>query len=274
MKAIDILEHFLSQAGWIDRANTVDRIILGDGEKEIKRVLVSWMSTLPAVRYAIDNGFDMLMTHEPTFWIHANEVETLDAGGDSQGKKDTAALKRGLIGQSGLVVVRNHDVWDRYPAVGIPWALARFLGIMGQPAATGNRGYQFAFDIEPETAGALAARFATHTATLGEPVLQLFGPADRVIHRLGIGTGCCCNPDVFHGMGCDGAVVCDDGAWYWRDIAWALDAGMPLIRMGHGTSEEPGMATLTEYINKRIPGVSAGHYPLSLGVVYVRGDLH
>lgn len=269
MTTNEIREHFLSHAPWVDRENTVDRIILGDAHKEIKRVLVTWMSTLPAVQYAIDHGFDLLMTHEPTFWIHANEAETLDRGGDSAPRLAAAAIKRSLIEQSGLVVVRNHDVWDRFPAVGIPFALARHLGVQGEPVATGNRGYQLAYDIAPETADSLARRFAACTAPLGEPVLQLFGDESKTISRLGIGTGCCCSPDVFLEMGCDCAVVCDDGAWYWRDVAWAIEAGLPLIRMGHGTSEEPGMATLAEYINTHLEGVVAEHIKLQLGVRYI-----
>ena len=271
MTANEILEHFLSRAPWVDRANTVDRIILGDGNKEIKRVLVSWMSTLPAVQYAVEHGFDLLMTHEPTFWLHANEVETLDAGKVSAPKAAAAAAKRRVIEDSGLIVVRNHDVWDRFPRIGIPHALARHLDVAGEPAATGNGGYQLAFDIPPEPALSLARRFAARTAPLSDPVLQLFGRGETVVTRLGIGTGCCCRPDVFWEMGCDGAVVCDDGCWYWQDGAWAIEAGLPLIRMGHGASEEPGMATLTEYINTQMDGLAAEHYRLDLGVQYVAG---
>jgi hypothetical protein len=40
MKTIDILNFFKSQAYWIDPVQTVDKIILGDPNKEIKRVLV------------------------------------------------------------------------------------------------------------------------------------------------------------------------------------------------------------------------------------------
>jgi len=249
----------------------VDRIIVGDGEKDVKRVLVTWMSTLPAVRYAAEHGFDMVMTHEPTFWLHENEAETLDSGAVCGPKLISSTAKRRLIEGSGLVVLRNHDVWDRFPAVGIPYALGRHLGVEGQPAATGNGGYQLAFDIEPEATMGLARRFAARTEPLGDPVLQLFGDGNAMVARLGIGTGCCCAPEVFLEMGCDGAVVCDDGCWYWQDGAWAIEAGLPLIRMGHGTSEEPGMATLAEYINTNLAGVTAEHYRLNLAVQYVAG---
>ena len=126
-----------------------------------------------------------------------------------------------------------------------------------------------AFDIEGVKAIELAERIANLTAGLGDPIVQLFGDGNKKIKRLGIGTGCCCRPDIFLEMGCDGAVVCDDGCWYWKDVSWACEVGLPLLRIGHGTSEEPGMAALAEYINGNLPGVSAEHYKLSLGVTYV-----
>lgn len=270
MKAKDILEHFLSRADWVDRAGTVDRILMGDPERDIRRVLVTWMSTMNAVQAAVDGGYDMLMTHEPTFWIHANELETLDAGTESTPRQATAKRKRALLEDSGLVLMRNHDVWDRFPAVGIPWALARFLGIAGPAAASGANSYQLAFDIPPVSAGTLAYDVARRMAAQGEPAVQFYGDASLPIRRLGIGTGCMCNPDVFRGMGCDAAIVCDDGAIYWRDIAWAVDEGMPLLRMSHGASEEPGMGTLTEYINANLPGVTAEHFPLNLQYTIVQ----
>ena len=71
MKAEEILDRFLSVASWVDRASTVDKIIMGDPQKNIRKILVSLYPDLRAVKYAIDNSFDMLITHEPTFWNHS-----------------------------------------------------------------------------------------------------------------------------------------------------------------------------------------------------------
>ena len=38
MKAKDLLEHFLSRADWVDRSNTVDRIIAGNPDKEVEQI--------------------------------------------------------------------------------------------------------------------------------------------------------------------------------------------------------------------------------------------
>ena len=254
MKAIEINRHFLEQADWVDPERTVDRVIVGDPEKEVRRVLVTWIASFPAVRRAVEHGFDLLMTHEPTFWVHANELANIE---DSA----IASAKRGFIEDSGLVVLRNHDVWDRFPQVGIPWAWARFLGLGDEPVAQGAAGYQHRYDIEPTPLDALASHVAERTATIGETAVQVVGDPGQQVSRVGIGTGCGCSIREFQAMGCDASIVCDDGSCYWRDIRRAADEGHPVLRVNHGTSEEPGMVTLAAYINDHLPGVEAEHLP-------------
>ncbi|TFG71000.1 MAG: hypothetical protein E4H27_05390 [Anaerolineales bacterium] len=62
-------------------------------------------------------------------------------------------------------------------------------------------------------------------------------------------------------MGCDCSIVCDDGSLYWASIQRADDGAHPVIRVNHGTSEEPGMVTLTQYVNNYIDGLDAEYIP-------------
>jgi len=271
MKASEILNYFLDLGDWVDRSNTVDKIIIGDPKKEISKILVSLYPDIKAIKYAIDNGFDMLITHEPTFWFHANELENVLAMEDSPRKK--ACLdKMKLINDNGLVILRNHDVWDRMPRYGIPWAWADFLDIEGEPAAIGAAGYQHRYDIQPVSLDAFARAVALRTAAIGEPAVQVIGDGKRIISKIGIGTGCCCVLEAFIEMGCDAAIVTDDGFIYWRDIEYAMDIDFPLIRVNHATSEEAGMITLTQYINENLSGVKAVHLPHASGIRVVTSN--
>jgi putative NIF3 family GTP cyclohydrolase 1 type 2 len=261
MKAINILNFFKSQAYWIDSAHTVDRIILGDPDKEIKRILVSWMSSIKAIEKSIAEGFDMLITHEPTFWVHAEELETIGKWDEGSLKRETAFNKKALIERSGLVVLRNHDVWDLMPKVGIPWAWAAFLGFGCEPAAMNKPTDHHRYDIAPVTVDELAVQIAEKTSSIGEPAIEVFGNGKAIVSKVGIGTGCGCDVEVFRALGCDISIVCDDGSIYWRDIQWAEEINHPVIRVNHSTSEEPGMITLTKYINDNLPGLYAEHIP-------------
>ena len=251
MKAKDIVKHFLSGANWVDRERTVDGVIIGDPEKDFDKCLVVWMSTFAALRVAVERGFDLVLGHEATFYHEYDEgAEELSGH----------VAKRRFIEEHELTIIRNHDCWDGWPEVGIPWAWAQFLGLEGQPAKSSTR-YQHRYDIEPIPFGEFAKRVASRTAAIGEPAVQTVGDLDKTVSKIGIGTGCFANVLDFLMMGCDCCVVCDDGSRYDEAMKCAADLGVPVIRVNHGTSEEPGMVALTKYINDHIPGLTAEHLP-------------
>jgi len=253
MKAKEILAHLWSIGPWIDKETTVDKIIVGDPEKEIKSIVTMWMSTFENVREAVRMGVDMIITHEPTFWEHANELETMNA----EAFGGLGKAKRKFIEESGIVILRSHDVWDKVPDIGITWSWAKFLGFTSKPVAMADHGFVHRYDIEPTTLGKFAEAVAVKTAAVGEPVLQVFGNLTQTVSRVGIGTGCAGKPLEIYDLGCDVAIVCDDATSYWHDIAPAKDADFAVIRVNHGTSEEPGMASLADYLNKTFPDINS-----------------
>lgn len=252
MKVSAILEHFLSRASWLDRRTTVDRVIAGDAERDVDRCYVTWMPGMRELRQMVERDVPLVICHEPTFWNHAN---------DRPNEDPATQEKLRFINDHGLVVLRTHDCWDRWPEIGIPWAWAQFLGFSGRPERIGAEGYQHRYDIAPAPLDALAKRVAERCRTLGEPAVQVTGPGDRLVSRIGIGTGCCCKIATFIEMGCHCSVICDDGSWYWSNIQRAQDLDHVVIRVHHGTSEEPGMVTLTKYVNENLPGLRAELLP-------------
>jgi putative NIF3 family GTP cyclohydrolase 1 type 2 len=247
-----ILDHFLSRSPWVDRERTVDRLIVGDPRAEVSSCIVTWMPSRRAIQHAIDVGERLVVCHEPTFWDHLDR--------DIEGRP-AAEAKLDLIKGNGISIVRIHDSWDRWPGIGIPWAWADFLGLDVEPSVIGAAGYQHRYDIPPITLDDLASQFAKRCAAIGEAEVQVAGEADSLVSKIGIGTGCGCDISTYLDMGCDCSVVCDDGSSYWKGIQMAKDVGHPVIRVNHGTSEEPGMVSLARYINEEIPGVAATHLP-------------
>jgi putative NIF3 family GTP cyclohydrolase 1 type 2 len=254
MRAIDIHHSLSNKANWIDKQKTVDRIIIGDPQKEINRTAVAWMATFDAVRFAVEKKYDLLVTHEPTFWEHQDEENGMHSS-------QTGREKKKFIENSGLVILRCHDTWDGFPDVGITSAWARFLGFTGKPASVHADGYQRRYDISPVPLDEFARSMAEKTAKIGEPAVQVVGKASQIVSKIGIGTGCACDIKIFMAMGCDLSIVCDDGTCYWRDLQFARDAGHAVIRVNHGTSEEAGMITLAKYITDTCPGVKADYLP-------------
>ena len=98
-------------------------------------------------------------------------------------------------------------------------------------------------------------------AAIGEEAVQFTGNPEQTVSRIGVGTGCACGIRTFIDMGCDCSIVCDDGSCYWSEIQRAREIGHPVFRVNHGTSEEPAMVTLTQYINTHLQGLCAEHLP-------------
>ncbi len=252
MRVREILEHFLSRADWVDRETSVDRVIVGDAEADVDRCLVSWMPSLKALRHTVGRGMRLLICHEPTFWNHRADRATEDP---------VSQEKLAYIRDHELVILRNHDCWDKWPKVGIPWAWAGFLGLGNQPKTVSEDRCHHRYDIKLVPLEAFARHVAERCESLGEPLVQVIGDGSQLVSRIGIGTGCGCDIPTYQAMGCDCSVVCDDGSSYWADIQRAEDSSHPVIRVNHGTSEEPGMVTLTAYINANIEGIRAEHLP-------------
>ncbi len=252
MKLGEIREYFLSRAPWVEREKTHDIIFVGDAEREIDRCLVTWMPGYRELRIAVEGGFPLLICHESMYWY--TRAHSPEEG-------DFVDAKLGFAAQNGLAVWRNHDCWDRWPEAGIPWAWGRHLGFTAAPVQICPRNYQHRYDIEPVRLDEFARRVAGRCAAFGEPVVQVIGDGDRLVSRIGIGTGCLCDVRVNRAMGCDCSIVCDDGSRYWGEIQNAIDTGHPIIRVGHGTAEEAGMRSLTDYVNRELPGLRAELLP-------------
>ena len=253
MRVSDILDHFLSRADWVDRETTVDRVIVGDPDASFERCLVTWMPSSKALHHMVREEIRLLICHEPTFWNHVDDQPTPD---DLVSRE-----KLTYIEEHGITIVRNHDCWDRWPDVGIPWAWSGFLGLGNQPAAVSADGYQHRYDIDRVPLDVFASGVAERCVSIGEPLVQVTGDASETVSQIGIGTGCGCDIPTYREMGCDCSIVCDDGSCYWAGIQHANDLAHPVIRVNHGTSEEPGMVTMTKYINDHLEGLQAEHLP-------------
>ncbi len=253
MLANDLLEHFLSNAPWVDRAKTVDRIIVGDSDLDADRCVVCWIPSTRNLRRAAEMGAKLFITHEPTFWDHWD---------DQPGNTPASADKLAMIGELGMTIVRLHDTWDRWDQIGIPFAWAKHLGFYGDGSGVtrGGEDYLLACEIEPTTLGELAARVAAACQPFGEGIVQVTGDPEMPVRKVGCGTGCGCDLNGYYELGCDCGIVCDDGSCYWAGIQNAEDIGFGVIRVNHGTSEEAGMITLADYITQTL-GVTGEYLP-------------
>ena len=59
------------------RTQTVDNIIAGSQDTPVKGIATTMMATLDVLQRAADAGRNMVITHEPTFYMHQDRVDQL-----------------------------------------------------------------------------------------------------------------------------------------------------------------------------------------------------
>jgi putative NIF3 family GTP cyclohydrolase 1 type 2 len=256
----DVHEHLLGLGSkWVDPQKTVDTLKAGTPQLLVKAIAVGWMSYFDSLRQAKERGCNLFVTHEPTYYDHFDRVQSVSAFA-------IAGKKRKFIEQSGMAILRCHDVWDRVPAIGIRDAWARFLGlekeIDARISADQSPGRPFCglYEIAPVTAGEFARQLADKLAVLGQNTVLFLGPEGKRIQKVAVGTGAI-TPfrEMVLDLKADLVVCTDDGFCFWRDGSLAIDMEFPVIIVNHGCSEEIGVKRLAEHLAEKFRPVPVHH---------------
>jgi putative NIF3 family GTP cyclohydrolase 1 type 2 len=256
VKAIDLHNHMREIGKWVDWGNTVDRFIIGDPETEVTGIAVAWQSRTEALKEALRRGCNLFVTHEPTFYRHREDSDSIFD--DPQ-----AAAKRKFILDNDLVIYRCHDVWDQMPDVGIVDSWAKHLGLGRRMA---SEQFTAIHESPAPTLEQLARHVASATEYLGQPWVEMVGDPKARVTKVGIGCGAIIRVREMIDLGADVVIATDDGTRYWYTGAWALETGTPLIIVNHATSEEPGIRNLARYISEKFDGTKTEF--ISQGCMY------
>jgi putative NIF3 family GTP cyclohydrolase 1 type 2 len=251
MKASDLNTYLHSLASISDK--TVDRIIIGNPDTQVAKIGTAWMPYWDTCREAVEQGINVMVVHEPTFYTH------WDLDGESL-YPETIAEKKRWLEEAGLVIIRCHDVLDKIQtAFGIPFAFGRGLGFADADilrAAT----YYNVYRCAPMPALDVARRIAQSVKTLGQPGVGFYGDGARLVESVGLGTGMICNPIEFAELQPDMFVVINDAIQTWTQGEFSRDTGRPMVVMDHGTSEEFGVKALHDHLVSAFPQYEIIHF--------------
>jgi putative NIF3 family GTP cyclohydrolase 1 type 2 len=245
MRAIDVHDHLRSIGTWVNWDHTCDGFKAGDPQREIHKIGVGWISSMRALQEAHRRGCDMFITHEPTFYAHMDDDQSVF-------RYENAQRKREFLRETGMVVYRCHDVWDVFPELGIVDSWAEGLGL-SDPIST--RKYYAVYKVDPIQAADLADKILEKVKPIGQDVVYLVGDPERVVDRLAVGTGAITNVRLMFEMDADAILATDDGMSFWRDGIWAEDMGITLLIVNHATAEIWGMQNLARYLSDVFPQI-------------------
>ena len=253
LTAAGVVERIRAAVGIPWQADTVDRIVAGDGDTPVSGIATTMMATFDVLRRAVARGCNLVVAHEPTFWSHFDTVDWLQAD-------PTWRAKRYFIAANDMVVFRFHDHWHAMTRDGIDIGMTRAMGWQEQadPAHPGE------FVFEGQTLAQLAARLAQR---LDARSMRILGDPDLPVRRAVASWG---YADITRlratAARADVDLLIVGEAREWELVPYIADqvaAGkrMALVVLGHVASEQEGMRDCAQWLRGVIPGMAVEFIP-------------
>ena len=257
MTCMDIHNHLklTETAKKVNWERTTDTFKAGDPSRPVKKIAVAWKASWDALREAERKGADMFISHE-SICVNAQngspEPEVVFALPTEKPKFD-------WLEKTGLVVYRCHDVWDRFPEIGVRDTWQRELKIGNKIV---NDAYPFyVTQIDPMTVGELSRHILKLLKPLGQTGVMVTGNLEKKVSKVGTGTGQNNNSVALREAGADIGIMTDDGYNNVRMGHHANELDFPTIVVNHGVSEEWALRNLATYLQKTFPKIEVLNIP-------------
>lgn len=258
MNVREITEIILAQNGNIKIENTCDQLIEGSWENQVTGVVTTFMATVEVIRRAIEKRCNLIITHEPTYFTGAGNLDWV--------KEDPVyKMKTALIRNNGISIWRYHDHTHFIQPDLIYAGLLKDLGWKNY--LENKLAFPYCYAI-PYTSVIDLVNLLKKT--LGMKVIRVVGDTNMECRRIGILVGF-----LSLGLGVEempaklmreqqlDVIICGEItefnlSAYVRDAA-ALGLKKAIIIIGHERSESPGMKDIAGWLQPLLKGIPV-HY--------------
>ncbi len=226
----------------------------GSGGREVARVLVTWMATVPAIARAGESDCQLVLCHESLYFPYDAYIRTDNPIGWEDWP--TNRRRRELLDKYNLTLLRAHGSLDE---ICIFDDFAALLNL-GKPVEA--EGFVKIYEIQPQPLGQLIADIA---ARMQLEALRYTAPQglQQVVRRVGLPWG---GLGLFVNVGyqqqciarnCDVLIGGESDSY---GLHFASELGIPFIETGHELSENPGLAHWVLMLEKRFPDLAVEYY--------------
>jgi putative NIF3 family GTP cyclohydrolase 1 type 2 len=250
-----LVERIRNHVGVPWRATTVDRILAGNAEIVVQGIAVTMMATLDVLERAVAAGKNMIITHEPTFYLHQDT--TADIHDDP-----TLKYKLDFIRKNHIAIFRFHDHWHAHHPDGIAIGMLQELGWQKSVDPADPKRFLFSGEPLAQFCQGIQTRLNVRTMrVVGKPTM----PVKRVVASWGAADRLTTIP-LFARPDVDVLVVGEAREWelveYVQD---SITAGnqKALIVLGHVVSEQGGMKYCTDWLKSFVTEVPIEFVPAS-----------
>jgi putative NIF3 family GTP cyclohydrolase 1 type 2 len=250
----DVIDTILQEVPGAPFEESVDTFKAGDPSLEVTGIVTTFLASYEVIQRAVDLGANLIITHEPIYYNHLDEVDWLT-------NDPVYQAKRQLLEENNVTVWRFHDYWHLHRPDGILTGFVRELG--WEPYAVAENPIIYRVPPVPlwELATVLKEMLDINT-------VRVVGNLEMMCQRVGLLLGAIGTRPQINFLGQEGVdvLVCGEiDEWetseYVRD-AVAQGREKALIILGHANSEEPGMKWLVEWLGARFPDITITHVPV------------
>ncbi|MHC4887141.1 MAG: Nif3-like dinuclear metal center hexameric protein [Planctomycetota bacterium] len=259
----------LAQASWVNPEATADVIEHGDPDRELHRIGTGWSSCLANLEAAAEDGCDLFICHEPTFY---------DFWDPNSGFRETAwGRKRiALLDEAGMALMSLHDTWDFFPRWGIRDSWMEYLGltdlITSMPyedrpnEGAGAQNSLSLLRIPATTLEDYARELAARIKPLRCGGVTVQGNLAATVVSVAVGLGCHIPTFEMFDQGADVLVQVYDRALQSTTRNHLGDLGANIITIEHAAAEIPGMENLARYLEQEygLPSTCYANEPESI----------
>ena len=202
-----------------------------DGDREVRRVLVTLDVTAEAVKAAIEGGYDVIVSHHPMIFKGLKAIN----------EENYIADKAMALIRAGVAVMSFHTRLDAVGG-GVNDTLAALLGL-ADVEGFGEEGIGRIGTLRGEEA---LTEFAARVKTLlGAPAVAI-ADGKKAVHRVAVLGGA--GGDDVAAAQAAGADTYLSGTLGYHDLVDAPENGMNLVAAGHYYTEAPICAVLCAWI--------------------------
>lgn len=241
------IKRIIAATGATPPPGTVDTIKAGDPNTVVTGIATTFLDTYQVLEKAVADGKNLVITHEPTFYNHPDDMTVL-------GDDPVQAQKLAYIKEHHLVVWRFHDTWHLRQPDGILEGVVEEFGWKSYQSKVN----QHLFILPQTTVAQLAA---TLRARAGSRIIRVVGDPDMPVTHVALLPGAAGLKMQVKLLERDDvqALVVGESA-EWETVEYARDAGAQgrhkaLILLGHEVSEEAGMRYCAQWLKGVLPGV-------------------
>lgn len=245
----DVIEKIKTPA--ITKENTVDQLLYGDPNTEVRKIGVTFLATAKVIEEAKRLGINLIISHEGIYYTHFENREML--------KSDSVFLaKDKLIKESGIAIFRNHDHIHMQGFDGITKALVAALGWQDYEIES----YLSSFILSLNRPMSLKNVLSHIKKSLDVEHLRYIGNLDTSCRKIGVTVGYRGGAQTvipLTGSKDLDLVICGEGPeWetpeYFRD-AVQLGMNKALVVLGHAESEMPGVEYMAKKLQQTFPDI-------------------